>query len=461
MEVCWLYALLAVVETRAHGPGLSLPAVLVFYPLAYGLHRFLLAPRGKTIVRQSLSWVIWVIAAIFFAGSSAAGDSGLLDPFWIRSLLPRVFALGSFPSPEFLAMGGSALLWGCGMRLARLSGDGATLLSEFQFGTFMLLVVFFLDAQWKLNVDGLVPLTFVFFLFALTGLPAGLLRIDSGRASKRRNWGWISVVIGVVCIVLAAGLLAASLLKPELLNQLLALAEAAARLVGRLIAKIFAFLASILPNPEPPKIEMVAPPAGMERDPSFIAKVLRIPESVRSIAAMIVSAIWIVLFLAALWSLSSALVKWLLQRMSNPNGAEIETLSGAFREDLYALMKSLVRGMDRFFSLLLGLFGIKRIRKALAPDPVSARSVYRQLLRWSARKGCGRQRAQTPGEYLDVLLKRMPAGSGEFSLITSGYIEERYGPVPAAPERLEMIRESWKRVKTKNLRTAKTRSPQG
>lgn len=457
METCWLYAILAIVQTRACDQCLIVPGLFIFYPFAYGLHRFFLKARGNILLRQILSWFLWLMGAVLFTGSIANG-SGLPNTGWFHPLAYRIFALASFPTPEFLAFAGSAILWGCGKRLSRLGSDESIVLSEFQFGVFILLVVFFLDGQWKLDVHGLVPLTMIFFFFALTGLPSSLLHSGPGLTSEGRRASWFGIVVGVVCLVLAAGLIAASILKPELLNLLWSLVEAAGRFIGRLIVKLIAFLASILPEPEPPRIEMPVPPsAGIEKDPSFIAKVLRIPESVRRVAGMIVSTIWIVLFLAAIWSLSSALIKWLLQRVTHPNGAEVETLSGAFREDIYALMKSLVRMMDRLLSIFLGFFGVKRIRKVATLETMSARAIYRQLLRWSAKKGCPRRRAQTPGEYLDVLAEALPGGYPEFSLITSGYIEERYSPVPAAPGRLEQIRESWRRVKRRGRKNRGTR----
>lgn len=446
MEICWLYAVLAIVHTRACDQCLFVPGVFVFYPFAFGLHSFFLKAKANALFRHILSWFVWLISASLFTGYIANGGSGIFY---------RIFELASFPSPEFLTFAGAAILWGCGKRLSSMGGDDAIILSEFQFGVFILLVVFFLDSQLKLDVDGLMPLTMIFFFFALTGLPANILHGGPGLTSKGRRVGWFGIVVGVVCLVLAAGLLAASILKPELLNLLWSMVEAVGRFIARLIAKLFAFLASIFPEPEAPRIQMPAPVAGIERDPSFIAKVLKIPESVRKVAALMVSTIWIVLFLAAIWSLSSGLIKWLLQRVVHPNGAEVETLSGAFREDLYALVKSLVRKMDRVLSILLGFFGIKRISKAATSETVSARAIYRQLLRWSARKGCSRHRAQTPREYLDVLSERLPGGDREFSLITSGYLEERYSPFPTAPAQLEQINASWKRLKSKRRRKLK------
>jgi hypothetical protein len=449
MEICWLYAILLLVHYQACDQCLFIPALFIFYPFAFGFHRIIQKRVGNPLLRHTVSWLVWLICAFLFAGFLANDGFGF-QTSWIPPLLRRVFSLGLFPTQEFLTLAGSGVLWGCGKRLARIAGEESVILSEFQFGIFMLLIVFFLDSQWKLDLDGLVPITVTFFFFGLTGLPANLLHGVSGRTSTGRKARWFAIIACAVCLVLAAGLLVASIMKPDLMNQILSLIEAAGRFAGRLIARIIAFLMSLFPDPEPQKFDLPMPPSSVaDRDPSFIAKLFRIPESVRRVAGMIVSGIWIFLFLAALWSLSSALIKWLLQRMSLSNGVEVETLSGAFREDLIALFKTLVRKMDRLFSMFLGFFGIKRLRRIASPEGESARSVYRQFLRWASRKGVPRPRAQTPGEYLDHLAKRLPGGYDEFSLITSGYIEARYSRTSSPPGTIERIVASWKRLKRK------------
>jgi hypothetical protein len=395
---------------------------------------------------------VWLICAALFSGF-LTNEGFPFQTSWIASLARWVFSPALFPTPEFLTFAAGAVLWGCGTRLARIGGDPTVILTEFQFGIFMLLIVFFMDSQWKLHLDGLVSITMIFFFFALTGLPTNLLQGTAGRTSTGRRARWFAIVLVAVCLVLAAGLLVASIMKPELMNQVWAMIEAAGRFLGRLIAKILSFLMSFFPDPEPHKFDFPVPPSsGAERDPSFIARVLRIPDSVRRVAGIIVSAIWVFLFLAAIWSLSSALVKWLLQRISHSNGVEVETLSGAFREDLIALVKALVGRMDRLFSLFLALFGLRRIRKIASPENVSARVVYRQLLRWASRKGHPRPKAQTPGEYLDLLAKKLPGGYDELALITSGYIEERYSRASTDPGTMERIVASWKRLKQKRRR---------
>jgi len=395
MEICWLYAILLIAHHKGCDQCLFIPALFIFYPLAFGLQSFLFNRRNP-LLRHVVSWFLWLVCAVLFAGLLADEGFGFR---MIPVLIDRVFSLASFPSREFLTLAGSTALWGCGKRLARIGGDSSVILSEFQFGIFMLLIVLFLDSQWKLALDGLVSVTMFFFLFALTGLPANLLQGGSGWASTGRKARWFAIIAVAVCLVLAAGLLVGSIMKPELMNEIVSLIEAAGRFVGRLIAKMIAFLMSIFPEPEPQKFNLPMPaPSAADRDPSFIVKLFRIPENVRRVAGMIVSGLWIFLFLAALWSLSSALFKWLLQRISLSNGVEVETLSGAFREDIIALFKAAVRKLDRLLSGFLGFFGIKRLRSITSLEKVSARSVYRQLLRWGFRKGFPRAKAQTPIE---------------------------------------------------------------
>jgi hypothetical protein len=440
MELCWLYAVFAVVQAQACSRFAFMTTTLVFYLLAFGIQRYLLKAKGKILVQHILGWFFWLFFALLFASLVENDGAGLLN---------RIFSWATFPSPELLALAGSAVSWGGGKRISRVYIDDSVMLSEFQFGLFMLLVAFFLEGQWQLQLGGLVPLTMVFIFFALGGLPAGLLHVGS-RTSTSRRIGWFGIVAGSICIVLAAGLLASSILKPEFINLLLSIAEAVGRFIGGLILKIIDFLMSFLPQPEPQSLKDLPDLSlGIRKEPPLIVKILTIPESVRKVANVLMAAIWIGLILAALWSLSKSLLNWLLKRGAYPDGMEVETLSGAFREDLYALLKWLAWRMDRVLTKLLSLFGFRRVLSVAAPDVSSARALYRQLLRWSVKKGCARQKAQTPGEYLDVLAERMPGGYNEFALITSTYMEERYSPVSASSDALERTRACWRRVKRK------------
>jgi hypothetical protein len=444
MEACWIYGYLLLFHHRACEQCLFIPGILCFGPLAFLLGRWVRAWRRSGALRETLLWLTWGILALLFTGWTVESVSPFSGHLWLRSLPGRVFSIGSFPSPELLTFSGTALLWGLGQRLSRPFRDDSILHSEFQFGLSMLLILLFLDGQWGLHIPGLLPLTTAFFLFALTGLAMNLLQGGTDWSSSGRRALWSGVVLCVVCLVVAAGLLAVTLLTPDLMNQVVSLLEEIGRWVGAWIAMILSLLAGLFPTPEPQGLLLPAPAPGIEKDPSIIAKLFRIPESLRKIGGFLVAAIWLFLFLGAIWTLSVALFQWLVRRMARSEETEVEPLTGAFKEDLLLLMRMLGLKMRRLHQGLLRLFGRGAPGEAA---PASARLVYRKLLRWAAHRGFPRSPFQTPGEYLETLVQRAPGASAEMAFLTAHYVVERYSREEIAPALADEMEAKWKRVK--------------
>ena len=185
-------------------------------------------------------------------------------------------------------------------------------------------------------------------------------------------------------------------------------------------------------------------------------KLLRLPEWVRRVGQIVVSALWLILILAALWSVSSQIIRWLLHKLDHDEGASYEPISGAFREDLMHLLRMILNRVSRLFRF----FRRNRVRHdSISREAESVRQIYRHLLDWAASAGCPRSAAQTPGEYLLTLTRWFPEGRLELSLITEQYVVVRYSPFLPTKEILENMVNTWDRLKNMNVQKRKKPDP--
>ncbi|MBN1101980.1 MAG: DUF4129 domain-containing protein [Deltaproteobacteria bacterium] len=456
MEFCWLYGALLLVNERASGPSLAVPGLLGLYLIGFGLHRYLRRLGWGRLYIELLSLTAWMVCLLLLAGYPLYANLRLLDGFWVSDFFRETAPWKGFPSPQFLTLVCGGALWWCGRRVAAIRTDHEIILSEFQFGIALLLILFFMDSQWSLQLPGLLPLTLAFFLFGLLGMSLAHARAGSGWFFSEHRAPWAGFVILSTCIVLAAGLLLSAMMRPDLLQLLVSLAKEAASFVGGLIVKLLSYLIGLFPPPEPYEVPLSGPPLAVDRDPSFVAKVLRIPESVRKVAGVFVASLWVILFTAALWSLSASILRWLRRRVVGMEGVELESLHGAFLHDLSALGRFILRRFATLWNLLLRILGRGRKAGTDPPEVVSVREVYRRLLRWGAKGGCPRNAAQTPREYLDVLIAWLPERRWEVAFITHQYVQARYSPLRPSRNAVERLNAVW--TKLKSFRPGKSKN---
>jgi hypothetical protein len=157
--------------------------------------------------------------------------------------------------------------------------------------------------------------------------------------------------------------------------------------------------------------------------------------------------IWMILILAAIWSVSSQIVHWLRQRLESMNDVEVEPLSGAFLDDLLHLFKGVFLLAARFFRYVLRPLLCKRKRQAVSPEISSIRAIYRRMVDWAASAGCPRNAAQTPHEYLRVLSRWLPEARQGFTLITNHYVLVRYGDFLPSHDTLGQVKATWEQLK--------------
>jgi hypothetical protein len=371
---------------------------------------------------------------------------------WAAAFISRLIHLLSFPNPEQLFLVSGALIWWLGRRLAALRPHYSAVITELQFGLAILLILFFMASQWQINLPGLVLVCLAFFAFSFSGIALAHGAEGKGWFYSVHRSQWLSILLFAVCLAFALGLLMGAVVKPELLKILLTIPKLLWHFVTEVMRMIIAFLASLLPESDPVFMPPPGGPPAIPSDPPAWVQLFRLPPWVRQVGQIVVSGLWLILLLAALWSVSSQIVHWLRLKLDHDEGASYEPLSGAFKEDLKALLRLI---LDRFTRLLRFLRRDRGGRDPMSREAESARRIYRRLLQWAASAGCARQAAQTPGEYLLVLNERFPEGRPEFSLLTEHYVAARYSPFPPTAEVLERMVKTWDRLKGMKIHKGK------
>jgi len=445
-EACWIYIALLLLDVKGTGGDLPILGLLSFYPLAFvmgkAIHRL---PWG--IIRLFLlNWTLWLIWFVALAKHYAAPFGNPLEPAWIHSFVTGILQVSSVSAQQLILVC-SILLWWLGGRLLRLRLDFSTLLTEFQFGVAILLILFFFESQWDLNLPGLVPTTMAFFVFSFAGAAITHAREGAGWLSGPFRSRWMSLLIFTIVTILVGGMLIVGLVKPDILKLILSLLTMVWNFFWDFIFRIVSFLASLFASDEPASLpSMPAMPAPPQEGPSWV-KLFRLPDWVRRVGSMVMICVWMILILAALWSVSSQILHWLRQRLEGMSEVEVEPMSGAFFDDLLHLFKALFVFALRFFHFLARPFRRKQRVQAAAPEISSIRAVYRRMVDWAASAGCPRHVTQTPHEYLRVLTLWLPEAAKDFASITNHYVLVRYGDCLPSHGTLDQVRTTWEKLR--------------
>jgi hypothetical protein len=170
--------------------------------------------------------------------------------------------------------------------------------------------------------------------------------------------------------------------------------------------------------------------------------------------------IWMILILAAIWSVSSQIIRWLRQRLEGMSEAEVEPMSGAFLDDLLYLFKWLILLAARSFRFVFRPLQRKRKITEVSAEISSIRTIYRRMLDWAATLGCPRDVTLTPLEYLRVFSGRIPEVGQEVAVITEQYVLVRYGGYQPSHDTLGQVKATWERLRqVKPAGFAKDRHP--
>ncbi|MFC2042205.1 DUF4129 domain-containing protein [Chloroflexota bacterium] len=437
-EGCWLHALLALLNIKVAGGHLSVLGILLLYPASFLFNWLLRRLRWPKVCLWSVSWLAWAVSMLLMIKVQLFGHLPLSDPTWILSIPRSIVQVIYTFRPELLILLSTGVLWWLGQRLAYLRVNFTTMVSEFQFGLPILVFIFLIASPLEVTLNGTVPITLTFFLFALLG-------ISVAHALERTSWlsglnqgHWGGLLLFSIGLVLVLGLLISSVVTPDLLQLLLA----AIKWAWGLIINAIAFLASLFPEPGPVEpLPMPLPVTEPMVEPDF-SKFFSMPELLRQGLRIAWGVLFAGFILFALWRVSSDIFRWLHRRLAGMAGAEFEPLPGAFRTDFVNLLK---RILLKLLSLRLPRLGIKA--SSFSPEMASVRQIYRRLLRWAATGGFPRHRSQTPHEYYYTLASLLPEAQDDLNLITQQYIRTRYGTWLPTEDELNQLRHSWLKLK--------------
>jgi hypothetical protein len=72
---------------------------------------------------------------------------------------------------------------------------------------------------------------------------------------------------------------------------------------------------------------------------------------------------------------------------------------------------------------------------------------YLALLRRSGESGLPRRLSQTPSEFASHLESALPAAEPDINALTEAFIEARYTPRPVEPEKANVVKATWERIR--------------
>jgi hypothetical protein len=437
IETCWLYVILKVLNEHVAHSQLSLFGVLLFYPIALGFNKMIQLLELTKSFRMILTWLLWAILLLVSIKIQLYSSLPWTDPAWLTSLPLAIPQLIYVFRAEVLLFGGSAITWWLGYRLSTGTVNFESLLARFQFGLVILIATFFTISFLQIDVLNAIPVVLIFFFASLAGISIAHAQENKSWLADRNRLQWSWILLASIGVIFLAGFIISALVSHDLLQLVIN----AIKWLGKLIMTVLAFLASLLPKPEP---GTMLPPMGEMpgMPPEEKNLILNLPEALRNWLNLAMGVIWGGLVLVALWQISSRLFNWLRGRFNVPD-AEVEPMRGAFKADLVALLKHIYRMLSglKFLSWLTGKSNM------LSPEVLSVYQIYRHLLHWGAKSGYPRKHFQTPNEYLAILTDLLPDARQDLVLITHQYVSIRYGGRLPETQELQDIRQSWDRVK--------------
>jgi hypothetical protein len=418
MELSYLYLGLELVRK---GLGLSHLAI----SLIMGL--YLLSPVLKKLgadvaaIRRRSSWVSAILAMTmaFVVTLKAAGQV-------LRVGYP-IFGL-------FLQIGFLGLAWWLGNSLASDELGYPHISLRFQVGIVALGVL--------AGASQFIPII-VFFVMALFAL--ALSRWESSVAYSRgvlRPVSFLHLMAGMIAILLPVSLIFLAL-SPEVARAVIGWLLRVARKVG----EFFQW--------------QIAPPGGPPRSFNLFAGCrpaaekgpLPQPQPLPSVGSSEINPILIWLFAFALFlALLTAIFLTVRKFRARDRTRYVPLNAIEVRNRWENIFRKLIgffgwmgtRVMDFLRSLLR-----RRRRQGISvaqESPLSARTLYRLLLRWAAGQGLPRLPSQTAGEFLNRLSQKFPRVIKELQLITDVYVQARYSPRGATREDFEAAFRAWQRV---------------
>lgn len=448
-------------------PPLSLGGAVALALVAEGLTRFALRrewPMGR--VRLVVLPVVVVLLASLVRIEQGGGYAPW-DPAWGR------YALGNLPALAGGLAFGVFLLWR-GISVGRESPAFDYVYRKFLGGLVALVA---LVVVWG-TMSGSIAIrqvlsnagVYVVAFFAVGLLALALANLQAIQEQMRRHqeapaWfqrRWLSLVVGLVLVIVAASLglasafsmdMAALLLRPlQVLADwlLIAFIYGVAYPLGFVVAGLIyflRFLIGLIRREQPPQPFQLPDFSDLRLAAEGQGHGLR-PEVVLALKLGLVAlVVGLVLYL-----LARAIFRYWKGKPEEDVEEVSESLwSGeAFKNDLRSLLAWLFHWFKgRKHALAVPVAPPAAIAEGVAPDRLfSVRELYQGLLWEGRRSGLPRHGSETPYEYGGKLRERVGPGASDLHAITEAYVMERYGDSPVAGEALAQLNRLWRRLRS-------------
>jgi hypothetical protein len=418
MELSYLYLLASLLG----GPIYSLILILLLYPLA--LLSKLALPRAAFShrLRFALELALVILVILLVTGerlfsSLATGQADVLG--------------------IILRLGFCGLTWWLGYTVPHKQVNYLTIAFRLQIG---LLVVLIFS-----QIVGSAPLVFLFFLLAPLALflarwassfSRGATALSSTNPKHLLLAGAGVMVPGTAIILLFSPEVARTIVKwlgdisNKLSDWMMAQHEAAATSSGEFK---FDFSCGMRPA-----VEEMPPPTPMPLPPS---------EGAPTISPVIIWIIVSIIFLAIVALIAFALRRRKARRKAHPAEPvqfQIRMVSLNTLRSLMSLFPWLFR---KLWLWLTSLFQKWKQRPGPSEEALtSIRNLYRNLLRWAAKKGVAHAPSQTPLEHLELLVQKFPQQQDGLKRITEAYLLARYSQKPISQEEFYRVKKVWQRM---------------
>ena len=445
-------------------------ASAVFLPVAAilvsraALARSWPAARVLLVALPALLVLTALVLRLEVGGGHTLWDAG----WWSYAVDERAAVIGS------LAFG-VYLLWR-GITIGMETPSFEALYRRFLFGLAALVTLLALngfiygadEARDTLRSTGFYVVGFLFAGLLSMGLVnlktiwEEMVRRDEASGAVGRRW--FSMLLGVVSAAMAVSLVVASIfsfnLASALLQPLRLLADILVTIfvyvvalplgiIAAVLIYIFRFLASLVPQGEPPQPLGIPGPAQVQEIVEGQGTRGFPPE-----AALVLQWVLVALVvLAVVYVLARAMLRFGRGRKRDEETEEVsESLWtwDVFKADLRSFLSNLLGRFRRRKTTVPAAAAppLSITREADTGEVFSVRDIYRGLL-WEARRvGVPRRRPETPTEYQGRLETSLDAEDEALRAITDAYIEERYGGMDASGERLSALNRSWRGLRS-------------
>jgi len=459
MEASWIYLLLFVLTSLPNLSKSALHPLAVFGLLAgsllYTALLDFLGLQGRFY--RGIFITLAVVASIWLSKGGITGHYGLFNRSSWQSLLG---ILGDLNDPQFLrtvaALVASLLLCWRGTALHQSEMEAPA--RSFRLGIVvacfsMVLATFKLDIQEA--GPNLIRAIVSFFFFGLLAVAVTQLRRGRGNARQRPGVHWFLILLPTIGLVLAIGILIASLFSPELGGLITAawnrLVQGAVWLIspiavaGYVIAQL---LAGLFHAPQPGVPVPTPPPTPTTPGPSPEEGPMRLPGVISSPGwGAAVTGVVVALILAGVVYLI-----WLFLSRARSGDEVLEE-----RESLWSweqLSLNLQDWLARFRRQAGPQQGLRALLGRLrgAPTTVAIRRMYIHLLLLALDRGLERKEGQTPREYLQDLRQGIPECATEEGVLTEAYVRARYDPWPASPDLVREAEDAWEKISQQQSR---------